>query len=93
MNNIIVNGGWHFCNLKKPEQLLYKYKNLCETNDPVNFNEKIDKKYLSLESINKMVQERKDLIGRDHTYKKIDIDESYPNYLINNLDYYREWVD
>ena len=92
LNNIIDNGGWHFCNLKKPEQLLYKYKNLCETNDPVNFKEKIDEKYLSLESINKMVQERKDIIGRDHTYKKINIDESYPNYLINNLDYYKEWV-
>ena len=92
LNNIIDNGGWHFCNLKKPEQLLYKYKNLCETNDPVNFKEKIDEKYLSLESINKMIQERKDIIGRDHTYKKIDIDETYPNYLINNLSYYKEWV-
>ena len=50
LNNIIDNGGWHFCNLKKPEELLYKYKNLCETNDPVNFKEKIDEKYLSLNS-------------------------------------------
>ena len=31
LNNIIENGGWHFCNLKNAEQLLYKYKNLCET--------------------------------------------------------------
>ena len=29
LNNIIINGGWHFCNLKTPEQLLYKYNNLC----------------------------------------------------------------
>tara|TARA_B100000963_G_scaffold312107_1_gene289376 strand:- start:1006 stop:1815 length:810 start_codon:yes stop_codon:yes gene_type:complete len=93
LNNIIDKGGWHFCNLKKPEQLLYKYKNLCETNDPVNFKEKIDEKFLSLESINKMVQSGRDLIGRDHNYKKIEIDDSFPNYLINNLENYKEWID
>ena len=47
LNNIIEDGGWHFCNLKTPENLLYKYKNLCETNDPVNFKEKIDEKHLT----------------------------------------------
>ena len=93
LNNIIEKGGWHFCNLKKPEQLLYKYKNLCETNDPVNFNEKIDKKYLSLKSINEMVKAKKDIIGRGHNYKKIEIDESFPNYLVNNLENYKEWID
>ena len=93
LNNIINEGGWHFCNLKKPEQLLYKYKNLCETNDPVNFNDKIDDKYLSVESINKMVLEIKDIIGRDHNYKKILIDESFPKYLIDNLEGYKEWID
>ena len=34
---------------KKPNDLLYKYKNLCETNDPYNFNEKIDEKYLNIQ--------------------------------------------
>ena len=42
LNNIIEDGGWHFCNLKTPENLLYKYKNLCETNDPYHFKEKIE---------------------------------------------------
>ena len=49
LNNIIDDGGWHFCNLKKPELLLHKYKNLCETNDPHVFKEKIDEKYLNLD--------------------------------------------
>ena len=93
LNNIIDKGGWHFCNLKKPEQLLYKYKNLCETNDPINFNEKIDEKYLSLDSINKMISEKKDIIGRNNNYKKISIDNSFPNYLIDNLSNYKEWID
>jgi len=41
LNNIIDNGGWHFCNLKNAEQLLYKYKNLCETNDPITLRKKL----------------------------------------------------
>ncbi len=53
LNNIILNGGWHFCNLKSLDKLQYKYKNLCETNDPVVFKEKINEKYLSVESIKK----------------------------------------
>ena len=93
LNNIINDGGWHFCNLKKPEQLLYKYKNLCETNDPINFNERIDKKYLSLDSINKMITEKKDIIGRNHNYKKVSIDKSFPSYLIDNISNYKEWIE
>ena len=93
LNNIINEGGWHFCNLKKPEQLLYKYKNLCETNDPINFKEKIDEKYLSLDSINKMITEKKDIIGRNHNYKKVSIDETFPKYLIDNLSDFKEWID
>tara|TARA_E500000178_G_scaffold234575_1_gene231063 strand:+ start:197 stop:1006 length:810 start_codon:yes stop_codon:yes gene_type:complete len=93
LNNIINEGGWHFCNLKKPEQLLYKYKNLCETNDPINFKEKIDEKYLSLDSINKMITQKKDIIGRNHNYKKVSIDETFPKYLIDNLSNFKEWID
>ena len=43
LNNIIQNGGWHFCNLKTPEELLYKYKNVCETNDPLILKKKLMK--------------------------------------------------
>jgi len=92
LNNIIDDGGWHFCNLKKPEQLLYKYKNLCETDDPVHFNEKIDEKYLSVESINKMINEKKDIIGRGQNFKKISLDKTFPEYLINNLENYKDWI-
>ena len=46
LNNIIDNGGWHFCNLKTARDLLYKYKNLCETDDQYVFNEKISDEFL-----------------------------------------------
>tara|TARA_B100000586_G_scaffold115814_1_gene83424 strand:- start:1214 stop:2062 length:849 start_codon:yes stop_codon:yes gene_type:complete len=92
LNNILEGGGWHFCNLKTPEELLYKYKNLCETNDPYIFKEKIDDKYLDLDEIKKRVNSGEDIIGRAETYKKIEIDNSFPKYILNNLENYKNWI-
>jgi beta-1,4-mannosyl-glycoprotein beta-1,4-N-acetylglucosaminyltransferase len=47
LNNIINEGGWHFCNLKKPESLLYKYQNLCETNDQFHFMVNISIRFIN----------------------------------------------
>ena len=93
LNNIIKNGGWHFCNLKTPEQLLYKYNNLCETNDPYHFKEKIDSKYLNLEEIKKNILNRNDIIGRDDQFVKVEIDNTYPEYINNNIDLLENWID
>ena len=92
LNNILEDGGWHFCNLKKPIDLLYKYQNLCETNDPVNFKEKIDQKYLSLDEITNRVSKGDDIIGRDDRFSKTDIDTTFPEYLIENKKKYLEWI-
>ena len=92
LNNIIESGGWHFCNLKLPEDLLYKYKNLCETNDPYHFKEKIDLKYLQIEEIKKRIENQEDIIGRDDTFKKIIIDETYPKFIRENIKSLRDWI-
>ncbi len=93
LNNIIESGGWHFCNLKTPEKLLYKYKNLCETNDPVSFKEKIDEKFLDLDEIKQRIVKKKDIIGREDNFNKIEIDKSFPIYLQNNINLYKDWID
>ena len=92
LNNIIEDGGWHFCNLKKPEELLYKYQNLCETNDPLHFKEKIDEKYLRLNYITKRVLKGEDIIGRNDKFNKSDVDKTFPKYLIKNKHKYLEWI-
>ena len=92
LNNIIEDGGWHFCNLKSPEELLYKYRNLCETNDPVNFKEKIDEKHLNLNEIKKKIENQIDIIGRNDSFTKIVLNENFPEYLLNNKEFYEEWL-
>jgi len=92
LNNIIEDGGWHFCNLKTPEGLLYKYKNLCETNDPINFKEKIDEKHLDVNEIKKKIENQADIIGRNDSFTKIKLDENFPEYLLSNKEFYNEWI-
>jgi len=92
LNNIIEDGGWHFCNLKNPEQLLYKYKNLCETNDPYVFKEKIDEKFLDVKLIEQNIKLGLDIIGRDESYYKIEIDKSFPEFLKKNINKFKEFI-
>ena len=92
LNNIVEDGGWHFCNLKNPKELLYKYQNLCETNDPYIFKEKIDEKYLKIDEITKRIENGKDIIGRDDSFKKVDINYKFPNYILQNKIKYKDWI-
>ena len=92
LNNIIENGGWHFCNLKSPKDLLYKYRNLCETNDPFIFKEKIDSKYLNEQEIELRINKGLDIIGRSEKYEKIDISKKYPKYILENINQYKNWI-
>jgi beta-1,4-mannosyl-glycoprotein beta-1,4-N-acetylglucosaminyltransferase len=92
LNNIIDLGGWHFCNLKSPEELLYKYKNLCETNDPYVFKEKIDLKHLNIDEIVKKINLGEDIVGRDENYVKIELNKSFPKYILDNIKSYKKWI-
>ena len=92
LNYILKDGGWHFCNLKDSEELLYKYKNMCETNDPYVFKEQIDSKYLDIDEIKRSIKSGVDLIGRGHKYKKVEIDEKYPRYIFENFNKFKNWI-
>ena len=72
--------------------MLYKYKNLCETDDPIHFNEKIDEKYLNIEEIKKRINEGQDIIGRKDNFIKVNLDNSFPKFLINNQSFYSDWL-
>ena len=78
--------------MKDPEKILYKYKNLCETNDPIIFKEKIDAKYLNLNEIENRIEKGLDVIGRDEKYLKIDIDSRFPDYILDNKSELKKWI-
>jgi len=83
---IIENGGWHFNYLLKPEEILKKLKSLAETKwDKENFYD--------LDVIKNKIKSKIDLFGRNHKFEKVNIDDNFPEYIINNIDLYKEWID
>jgi len=88
----IESGGWHFCNLKNPDQLLFKYKNLCEYSDNYAFFNSIDEKFLNKKTIEENINNQKDIIGRNDVFKKQDINSSYPKYILDNVSKFKDWI-
>ncbi len=84
MNQQIINGGWHFSYMQTPSQILNKIKSF--SHGEFN-NDKIDEKNISEKIIN-----NEDIFGRKIKLKKINIDGSYPEYIIQNKNKYFDWI-
>jgi beta-1,4-mannosyl-glycoprotein beta-1,4-N-acetylglucosaminyltransferase len=83
--NVVDNGGWHFSYLLTPEEIAKKIQSFAHS--------EFDKKeFTDTESIRKRIANGEDLFGRKEkiTYKPID--ESYPEYIRNNLQKYGRYI-
>ena len=96
---IVKNGGWHFTNLKSPEELLKKYLNdemhsEFETKITTikDIEDKIKNRYINYDHLadQKTSAEKK----QDNKFEltKVEINV-LPDYIINNLDKYNSWID
>ena len=82
---ILNNGGWHFNYLLKPEAISNKLKTFAHT----EFN---NEKYTDLEKIKDNINNLKDLFNRGNKFQKVNIDKSFPKYIIQNKEEYKEWI-
>ncbi len=82
---IYKNAGWHFNNVMPPEQISLKLKTFSHT-------EFSKDKYTSFEIIKKKIEQRIDLFERGHKYEKVELDETFPKYLIKNQFKYKEYI-
>ncbi len=80
----ILDGGWHFSYLNSPEQILNKIKSF--SHGEFN-NEKI-----SLKDIEEKIDKNQDIFGRGFKLKKVELDNSFPSYIINNKKKFSEWI-
>ena len=82
---IIKDGGWHFAYLHTAENISRKIKSFAHG----EFN----KKNLTDEKeIQKRIENKEDIFNRGYDLKKIDIDESYPDYIRQNLELLKNWI-
>ena len=82
---LIFAGGWHFSFLKEPKEIAKKIISYSHQ----EFNKK---DFISEENIIKRIKNHEDLFNRDIKYKKIEIDESFPKYILDNKEIYRKWI-
>ena len=83
-NQQIINGGWHFSFLQTPTQILTKIRSF--SHGEFN-NEEINKK-----NIKEKILNNKDIFGRDTELRKIEIDNSYPEYIFKNKKKLSNWI-
>ncbi len=95
--DIIQDGGWHFTNIKTPEQIFEKLQNYGHHNE-------FEDSGLTFEELEKIVKNR--IVNYNHfsdktkgyrqnyEYKLKIVDNKFlPKYLIDNKDKYKEWFD
>ena len=93
--NIIQDGGWHFTNLKTPDEMYEKFMNFGH-HDEFRLSgltiEKIRDKILNKEMFYDHLAKKSSTNKWESNYKlKVIGDEMLPSYLIKNKNKYREW--
>ena len=82
---IIENGGWHFAYLQSPKNISNKIKSFAHG----EFN----KDHLADEiKIKERISKGQDVFERGFKIKKIKIDETYPEYIRQNLGIMKDWI-
>ena len=82
---IINDGGWHFSFLKDPKSI--KNKIISYSHQEYNTQD-----YTNIKKIEEKISLGKDLFERNIVYKKINIDNSFPDYIINNKEKFKNWI-
>ena len=92
----INNGGWHFTNIKTPEQIKHKFESYLH-------HREFDINPLTVLDIEKLIEnktaiydlnldKRIEKIGHGSKLMKYDI-KNLADYLRNNLQKYKKWID
>ena len=82
---IFKNAGWHFNNILSPEEISLKLKTFAHS-------EFADEKFSSVNIIEKKINNQIDLFERIHKYQKVEIDETFPKYIRNNIKKFKKFI-
>jgi len=83
--DVFQNGGWHFNNLYTADVISKKLK--ASPHKEFSSNE-----FSSVDRIREKISNLEDLYKRGHKYNKVDIDKSYPNFILKNLNLMSDYI-
>ena len=82
---LIKNGGWHFTYLMTPDEISKKIDHMAHT----EFNKD---EFKNIEKIKENINNLIDPFDRNLRLKKVKIDNDYPEYLLQNINIYKDWI-
>jgi beta-1,4-mannosyl-glycoprotein beta-1,4-N-acetylglucosaminyltransferase len=82
---LIKDAGWHFSFLKKPGSIIRKIKSY--SHQEFNSSKFTDKK-----RIEDKIAKGEDLFEREIKYNVVDLDETFPDYILKNKDKFKDWI-
>lgn len=77
-------GGWHFSWLMTPEQMIEKLESFSHT----EFNLPQLK---SLDAIRSAIHGGRDMLGMNNQFRVVTVDETFPTYLLENTNQFKQW--
>ena len=82
---LIYDGGWHFSFLKKPKDISKKIK--------VYAHQEFSKSdFFDEKKIEDRIRQKKDIFDRDIKYKKVELNEDFPRYILENRSMFVDWI-
>ena len=78
-------GGWHFNNILSPNEISIKLKTFAHT-------EFSGEKFTNEETIRSKILKRIDLFDRGHQYIGVELDKSFPDFIVINKKKYNDWI-
>lgn len=82
---LIHDGGWHFNNIMDPNTISLKLKTFAHS----EFNHE---KFTNPEIIKAKIEKKIDLFDRGHQYKKVNLDTSFPKFIVLNYEKYKSFI-
>ena len=77
--------GWHFNNIMSPKEISIKLKTFAHS-------EFSSEKFTNETVINSKIKDKMDLFERGHKYKRVELDNSFPEFIIRNKAKYNNWI-
>ena len=77
--------GWHFNNIMSPKEISIKLKTFAHS-------EFSSEKFTNEAVINSKIKDKIDLFERGHKYKRVELDNSFPEFIIRNKAKYNNWI-
>ena len=83
--NVIEDGGWHFSFLMSASKIKEKLNSYAHS----EYN---NAKFNDLDKINYAISQKIDLFDRSISFEKILFDDTFPEYILNNKEKFKNWI-